>query len=160
MSIVVTATQAPNPKSQASRQIALAYAAFLTAMALAQLFTLERFLSLFSSFHLPLDAGLVTALPAVLVALEVAALPFLLRMWLSPAFRVVSMGAGWLVAFLWTGIALWVVLTRQAPDTIGFLGTAVPLIPGTWAVCVGAMMGLAAAWASWGMWPFGTHQKK
>lgn len=153
MTVFVKATKAPKIRGDATKKISLLYAVLLVVMLVSQLFTFETFLSLFASFNLPLHSGFVSALPALIVAAELFALPFLLGMYLSPAFRWVSMISGWFVAALWAFLSLWVVSTRQAPETMGFLGTLVDLMPGAWAIFVSVALGIAAAWASWGMWP-------
>ncbi len=159
MSIFAKVTKAPVVRGEATKQVALLYAGLLTAMVVCQLFTFETFIPLIASFQLPLSETLVALFPALLIIIELFALPFLLRMYISPAFRWVSMVCGWLAAGAWLCIALWVDFTNQAPETIGFLGTLVTLTPGFWSVFVSIAFGLLAAWASWGMWP-GVHGKK
>lgn len=159
MSILPTPTPAPKPKTDLSKQIALIYAALLVIMAVTQLFSFEDFLNLVPSFNLPLPLALQHAMAPLLVASEVFALPFLLRMYLSPAFRWFSMFLGWLVAALWLFISIWVVSTGQSVETIGFIGTVATLMPGGWAICMSIALGILAAWASWGLWP-GNKTKK
>ena len=151
MSILPKATPAPKPKTKATFQISVLFAVLLVIMAVAQLFTFEDFVPLTLTYNLPwLSPYLVAPL---IVTAEVFAIPFLLRMSLSPAFRILSMFLGWLTAGLWFYISFWVVSTAQAVDTIGFLGTVGTFTPGWWAVCFSFALGILAAWASWGMWP-------
>jgi len=162
MSFLPHATPAPVPRTQDSKRIALFYAIILMAFVITQLFTFESFLQLMVSFGLPGGVQLTYLLTALLVACEVLALPFLLRMPLSRAFRWVSMGAGWVVALLWIKVTLWVVFSDIPAENIGFLGTIVDIMPGWWAVFVSSALGILAAWASWGMWPTqkGSKRKK
>lgn len=159
MSIFAKVTKAPAIQGEATKSVALLYAAFLVVMVVCQLFTFETFLTLFDSFNLPFSREVIGALPALIVVFELFALPFLLRMYLSPAFRWVSMVSGWLVAVIWLFLSVWVDFTNQAPQTIGFLGTLVKLMPGFWAVFVSIAFALLAAWTSWGMWPRVPHKK-
>lgn len=159
MSILPTPTPAPKPKTDLSKQIALIYAALLVIMAVTQLFSFEDFLNLVPSFNLPLPLALQHAMAPLLVASEVFALPFLLRMYLSPAFRWFSMFLGWLVAALWLFISIWVVSTGQSVETIGFIGTVAKLMPGGWAICMSIALAILAAWASWGLWPASKTKK-
>lgn len=129
------------------------YAVILVIFAVGQLFTFDKFIELVPSFQLPLGEVLQFAVAPLLVMAEVLALPFLLRMTLSPAFRWLSMVCGWLVAGLWTGISTWVVITRPAVDTIGYLGTIGELTPGWWALFVPIALAILAVWSSWGLWP-------
>lgn len=153
MSIFATVTSAPSPRTDTAGKIALFYAGILVVLAVTQLFTFDEFIKLIATFHLPFGAAMTYALAPLLVVCEVFAIPFLLRMTLSPAFRWVSMLLGWVVALLWTCVSGWIVMTYQDVSTVGFLGTLVDLIPGWWAVLVSLAFGVMAAWASWGMWP-------
>lgn len=153
MSIFPKAGTATPAKTKESKQIAVVYAVVLVVFALAQLFTFDEFIGLIPSFGLPVGALTAYMLAPTIVAAEVFALPFLLRMKLSVGFRWFSMVLGWAVAVLWLFITLAVVTRDIEATTIGFLGTAVDLVPGWWAVTVPIAMGILAIWASWGLWP-------
>jgi len=153
MSIFVKAVPAPKPRTRETVQISLLYAGILVVFAVTQLFTFDKFAEFMLSIHLPLSDPLAYAVAPVLVAAEVFALPFLLRMTLSPAFRWLSMLCGWFVAVLWLFITIWIVTMSPSSPTVGFLGTLVDLIPGWWAVCIPFALGIMAAWSSWGLWP-------
>lgn len=160
MSILPKASLALPAKSKESQQVATFYAAVLVVMAVAQLFSFEDFIKLIPTFDLPLGGLWPYAVAPLLVTAEVFAIPFLLRMALSPAFRIVSMVMGWAAAAGWFLVSLWVVSTAQPVDTVGFLGTAITLMPGWWAVYLSVAMGILAAWASWGLWPVGSRGAK
>lgn len=159
MGIVVKAQAAPRPKSEAAKQVSLFYAAFITIMLVAQLFTFDTFIELIASYDLPINMMFVAALPAVIVATELFALPFLLRMRISAAFRWVSMACGWLVALLWAAVTLYVAVSATQVETIGFFGTVIELIPGWWAVFVSLLFASMAAWSSWGLTPAANVKK-
>jgi len=153
MSILATPTPAPEPRSKDVPRIAFLYALIILAMVVTQLFTFDTFLVLLASFGLPGGTQLSYVLGALIVITEVLALPFLLRMPLSKAFRWVSIVSSWVVSVIWIKIAAWVVITEQPVDNVGFLGTLVGLIPGWWAIFVAISLAILAGWASWGMWP-------
>lgn len=153
MSILPKASTATPAKTNESKQVAVVYAVILVVFALAQLYTFDEFIGLIPSLGLPISEGVAYALAPIIVAAEVFALPFLLRMKLSIGFRWFSMVMGWLVAALWLFITLSVAVHGTGAETIGFLGTAVNLIPGWSTVMVALAMGILAAWASWGLWP-------
>lgn len=159
MSIFVKATLPPLPKTDRVKQIAILYAVVIVIMAVAQLYTFDTFIELIQRFNLPLPESLSYAVAPLLIVCEVFALPFLLRMTISPAFRALSMVCGWLVALKWFFISLWVVATVQPVETIGFLGTVGEVAPGWWAVLMSAALGVLAAWVAWGMWPFPLKKK-
>ncbi len=159
MSMFVKALDASTPKSEQSKQIAVLYAVILVVMAVAQLFTFDTFMELVASFHFPLPETAQFLIAPLLIVCEIFALPFLLRMRLSPAFRVLSMGCSWLVPVKWFLLTLWVVNSGQPVESIGFLGSIGELTPGWWAVLLSVSLGIMAAWSSWGLWPFRTANK-
>ena len=157
MSFFVQATDARKPKTKnvhtIAHTIALLYAGVMVLFSVTQLFTFEAFIRLLDSFGLPGGVRVTHVLAAVIVITEVFALPFLLRMRLSPAMRVVSMVCCWLVALKWFGLTLWMMLSVNSISNVGFLGDLFRLTPGWWAVLFSVALGILAAWASWGMWP-------
>lgn len=153
MKVFVQPTRAQEPKTEAAKLISLFYAVILTLMIVAQLFTFEAFIELIISFNLPVSDVVVSAVAPVLVAYELFALPFLLRMTVSSAFRLLSIVCGWLVPAVWLAITVSLAISQPAVETVGFLGTAVDLVPGWWAVGISLLFGVMAAWASWGLWP-------
>ncbi|HEY8885919.1 MAG TPA: hypothetical protein VIM31_00240 [Candidatus Microsaccharimonas sp.] len=160
MSIFPTTTPAPAPKTKNVQKIAIFYAVIIVVMVVAQLFTFDEFLKLVTSFGFTGGIRYAHFLAAFLVVAEVFALPFLLRMPLSTAFRWFSMILGWFVALIWLKISLWLMIQDTFANNVGFLGTAVNLMPGWWAVLVSVAFGILAAWASWGMWPRRTKAKR
>lgn len=133
------------------QMIALGYAGILTVMATLQLFEFEEFMPLVESFWLPGGVVIAALIASLIVACEVLALPFLLRMSLSPLMRYVSMVCGLLVPAGWLTIAIWLNVTHNVVDNIGFLGTKVTLPVGWWAVYMTLALLVAAIWSAWGM---------
>jgi hypothetical protein len=153
MSIFATSIPAPKPRTADSVKISLLYAVILVAFAVTQLFTFEEFLMYIQSLNLPLSANGAYSIAPVLIFAEVFAIPYLLRMQLSPAFRYVSMFLGLLVAALWLFISFWILTSGVQVSTMGFLGTLVDLTPGWWAVFISLALGVLAVWSAWGLWP-------
>ena len=158
MSIFTHVAAAPVSKTKDAQHIALFYAGILVIMAVAQLFTFESFLILVTTFDLPGGVQFAHFLTAFLIVCEVFALPFLLRMRLSRAFRSVSMICGWMAALIWVFLSSWLLLQTTSISNVGFLGTVVDILPGTWTVFMSIVFGVCAGWASWGMWPGRTHR--
>lgn len=154
MSIFVHATEARPPKTAHARTISFFYAAIIVAMTVAQLFSFEKFFPLFEELGMP-GGGLVSVL---LVSCGVFALPFLLGMRLSPAARVVSMVLGWMLPLLWLYATVWLAREYAIVENVGFLGATVPVVGGWWSGMVPVALGLLAAWAAWGNWPFARRQ--
>lgn len=153
MNFPVKATEAPAARTKESRQISIFLAGIFVVFAVAQLFTFEEFTQLVLDFRLPFGEGASYALASGIVAAEIIAIPFLLRMKLSIGFRFFSMLSGWFVALFWFFVSVWVVSTSAGVTTIGFIGTVVDAVPGWWAAFVSVALGVLAAWASWGLWP-------
>ena len=147
------------PRTADSQKIAYFYAFILVVFALAQLFTFDEFSKLLENFGLPGGAPIAHLVSGIIVSGEVLALPFLLGMSLSPLMRVFSMGLGWLVPLIWFKLSLWLVLTANTVNNVGFLGTKINLVPGWWAVFFCIALGILAAWASWGLWPLKRNYK-
>lgn len=157
MSFFVKATTPPIPRSTAGWYGVLVYAALLVVLLVAQLFTFDEFIPLIQSFDTVFAPVFIAALPAVIVVAELFALPFLLRMRVSPAFRWVSVACGWMTGVLWLGISI-IGMTQPDVDSIGLFG-AVVAVP-AWVGLVGAIMLLcAAAWSVWVLQPANPSRK-
>lgn len=148
------------PKNQSIQIASLALAGILIVMVVSQLFAFEDFVPLI--YHFGLFGGQPEAkiLASFLVTAEVFALPFLLRMYVNPLMRVVSMVLGWFVAGLWFYMTIVATGGGKMLNDSGFLGTAVTVPVGWWSVVFA--MGLVAltAWVSWGLWPLrNKHQR-
>ena len=150
MSGFIKAYEATTPRTKESGYVAVLYAGLLTIMAAAQLFTFEDFIVLFKDMFGG-QFGMVFA--ASIVVIEVFALPFLLRIPLSKAFRFFSLGLTGLVAAVWLFITSWGVATKSAVDSSGLLGTLDPLGPGLWAIAFSVAVVMLAIWSIWGLWP-------
>ncbi len=159
MSLLPIATVAPKPKTKDVTRIAIFYSIILVIFVLCQLFTYESFLLLIDSFGLPGGTPFAYFLTSLLVVAEVFALPFLLRLPLSRAFRWFSLACGWLVPIIWLFVTISVTVGNSTVDNIGFLGTVVSITAGWWAVFISSAFFILAAWASWGLWPGKTRKK-
>ncbi|WP_432713381.1 hypothetical protein [Pedobacter sp.] len=146
-------TVPPKPKTPAVQYGALLLAGLLTVMVVAQLFKFEEMIPLVESFGLGGGESQATILVSVLVIAQVFALPFLLRMYVSPLMRVTSMVLGWVAATLWLYMMVGVYMTVNAVGDSGFLGTTVTVPFGWWSVAFAVLLVGLAGWASWGMWP-------
>lgn len=154
MSGFVKAYSAAVPRTKESGQVSLFYAGILTVMSVAQLFTFEDFLVLFNDMF-GVNGSILAAL---IVVIEVFALPFLLRVPLSKAFRWLSLGFSGLTALIWLVVTSWTAFTKPAVTSTGLLGTLDPLGPGVWAVALSFALGMLATWSIWGLWPL-RHKK-
>jgi len=155
MNFLHSATVAPAAKTVSSRRAALLYAALLTVMATAQLYSFDDFLKLVKSYGDISAVGGAYFVAAFIVTSEVLALPFLLRMSLSPAFRRVSMVLGLIAAAVWVKVAIWLTIQGTGSSNVGFLGTVVDVTPGWGAILVSLFLLSLAIWSVWGLRPRG-----
>ena len=153
MSIFVTTTPAPKPRTINSLKVSILYAIILTAAAVIMLFNFEDLLVYIQSVNLPFSEGGDYAFLPLMVTAEVFALPFLLRMDLSPAFRYVSMFLGLLSAALWIFLASWVVLSGQSDSSVNYSNNLISFLPGFYAIFITLALGILAIWSAWGLWP-------
>jgi hypothetical protein len=148
----VIATKAEEPRTTAIRNGAWAYAAVLVVMTLGQLYAFEKFIPLLENYRLPGEYGTAAILASVIVIAEVLALPFLLRMTLSPLMRWVSLFSGLLVAGLWFGLAL--ISMNESPAFVsGLFGVKVPLYTGIAFLILTLLIAILAVWSASGLWP-------
>lgn len=154
MSYFVRATKASQPKTKNIQTVSLALAGLLIVMALAQLFTFEKFSAAVMNMWLPGSDVFSHVYAALIVTFEVFAIPFLFSMRLSPAMRVASMGSGWVMVAIWLFISLWINTTSGVVSNTGMLGAAVRVPVGWWNILFAIALGVLVAWVSWGMWPF------
>lgn len=142
------ATPAPRARKSYAKVIASVAAAVLMAMAATQLISFDTFIPVLDSYWLPISGA---ALGAILVTLTVAALPFLLRMAVSPLARLTSMLAGWLIALCWLLLGIYTYVTTNALVSTGHLGSVVDTPPGVWTVFFGIMLCLLIAASHWSL---------
>lgn len=109
MSNIVT-TPAPRPRATLVRNSAWGYAALITVMVVGQLFNFEDFIPAIGELQLPGMEAYAAVIAAIVVITEVFALPFLLRMSLSPLMRWVSLVCSVLVAIGWLKLSILAVM--------------------------------------------------
>ncbi len=147
-------TDAPAPKTSDAAVVSKIYAGILVIIVLLQLFSFPDLVSIFYSFWLPGGQVFAVSLAGIVVAAEVFAVPFLLGMHLSKAFRVFSMFLGWLAPAIWLYVLVSVLASTNAVSNSGILGAKVIVPPSLALLFLVIALGLLAAWASWGLWPF------
>jgi hypothetical protein len=160
MSIFVKSTEAKKPKLESSKWAALLLAGILIVMLVGQLFTFEKFPAVLQGLGFFSSEGGSRIAAALIVIFELAALPFLLRMRLSPFARVSSMCAGWLVLLYWFVTAICLNASLNISDNSGVLGGTVAIPVGAWMITFFMALGVLHGWASYGMWPLARSSKK
>ena len=114
---------------------ALTLSALYLGVAIAQLFTYEKFAAVVRGFGLP--GGDVTAniLSAVLPLVACAALPFLVSMRMGVRLRTVSRTAVIALPSLWLVLAVWLNFAPNASKlNAGIFGATIPTSVGIWII--------------------------
>ena len=121
----VIAKPAPKPRSVTARNIAWIYAGIVTVLVVAQLFAFEVFIPIMDGHGLPGGHGTASLVACLIVFAEVFALPFLLRMRLSPLMRWFSLVCSVLVPLGWLKLAVFALMTDHMVANGGMLGEKV-----------------------------------
>lgn len=145
MSIFVRTVTPVTPVSRTAFYASIFSAAVLVVAATAQLFAFEDFPAVLAGYLLPGGYGSALLLAALLVTVEVLAVPYLLMMRLSPLMRGLSLVCGWLSCLIWLVLG-WLGLIQGGVSNSGLLGTTVS-VPFGWPTLVfvaGVSIGLIA----------------
>lgn len=132
---------------------ALYLAFFFVVAAVSQLFAFETFSDIIATYGLPLDEAFNKVAAAVIVTLEVFAIPFLLMMRLSLLMRVVSMVSGWLVLIFWLAVGVWQSTVSFYIPNAGLFGSKISLPQGWWLVFYMAALVTLSIYVSYHLWP-------
>mgnify|MGYP001791589010 CR=1 FL=1 len=155
MHFFVKATLAPQTERQSIRWISTYVAVFFVALATTQLFAYENFPGIIASFGLPLNDVGVKLVAALIVISEIFAIPFLLRMKLSPLMRIISLKSGWIVLLFWLVIGIWQnTVDFKIPNT-GLFGSEIILPCGWWTISFITIFIVLMVYSTIGLWPFG-----
>lgn len=156
----VKAVEAPKPRSEMAKIAAWVYAAILVAMALGQLYAFEKFIPLIEEYSLPGGDAMAGVVAALIVTVEVFALPFLLRMRISPLLRWVSLVCSAAAAGAWVKLSLWVYCSMIVIPNSGMLGTKVTVPMGIVSLGISFVLLALALYCVWGLWPVKSHRHK
>lgn len=154
MSFFVQPTASSRPKNKYVELASIMLAAVFVILAVAQLYSYEDFPDVVASLWLPGGRAYADLWAAMIVILEVAAIPFLLSMRLSLAMRIVSMSAGWLSVMAWLVVTTWANISVNAVTNAAVLGATIPISPSWYLVFGFVILGSMLAYVSWGKWPF------
>lgn len=149
----IKATEALKPRSESAKIAAWVYVAILVVMALGQLYAFEDFIPLIAEYELPGGDTMATFVAASLVVTEIFALPFLLRMYISPLMRWLSLVCSGVVAIIWTTLSLLAYFSTIVITNSGLLGTKVSVPPGIVSIGLSGMLLVLAVYCAWGLWP-------
>lgn len=142
-----TAEKAPAPRWRIAVVVAWTYAAVLVVMVLSQLFAFEDFIPLMDTDH-----KVAVIASCLIVFAEVFALPFLLRMPLSPLMRWMSLVCSVLVPTVWLKLAIAAQINDVTTNS-GMLGVVLDVPTGTPSLIFALILVMLAAGSVWGLWP-------
>ena len=148
----VVAVLAPEPRSVIARNLAWVYAAILVVMALGQLYAFEKFIPLITAYGLPGGETMATVIASLIVFAEIFALPFLLRMRVSPLMRWFSLACSVIVPATWIKLSLFALITNKSLESGALLGAKIEVAVATQLVIALALLALAL-YVAYGLWP-------
>lgn len=157
MSVFPKAVDAPKSRAKQAISLSLVQSGVLVVIVLAQLFSFEDYLNIFTSMYLA-DKSTTYLIASGIVAAEVLALPFLLRLKLSPAMRVFSMILLWVVSITWLSLSIFLPLNQPGLSSTGLLGGLVDVTSSRLAI-FGVIFAILTVINSWGMWPLINNKK-
>lgn len=137
----------PVTAAEVAASIYLAF--FFVVAALTQLFAFESYPDVIRSYGLPMANELSLPLAAVVVCLEVFAIPYLLWMRVSRLMHLVSFVCGWLVLMYWLGVGVWQSIVDFHIVNAGLFGAKLLLPQGWWLVSYITVLIILMAFVSW-----------
>ncbi len=114
------------PKSEVSNMATvLIYGLIIViiSMVVSQLMTIEKFLPIMQSYQLPGGLSTSKIIVFLLAITGIFALPFLMRMGLSPLFRICSAICLNLYGIIWLKLALWLKVSSISIPATGVFGS-------------------------------------
>lgn len=149
----IVATRGRLPKELSVWAAAFYLALFFVVAAVSQLFAFETYGDIIATYGLPIDSAFHNVIAAIVVTLEVFAIPFLLTMKLSLLMRIISMVSGWLVLVFWLVLGIWQsTVTFEIPNA-GLFGERIGLPQGWWLVFYMTALVVLSVYVSYKLWP-------
>lgn len=148
----IIAKPADEPRSVVVRNTAWVYAGVLVVMAVAQLFAFEKFVPLMDDYLFPGGHGTATLVASSIVFIEVFALPFLLRMFVSDGMRWFSLVCSVLVPLIWLRLSLYSTFAQESLKNGGLLGTKVTVSSDV-QLLVASLLLVVSLYVVHGLWP-------
>ncbi len=134
--------------------VAWVYVALLVIMIVGQLVAFEGFLPLISAdYFAGQPYGEAALIGGLIVLTEVFAIPYLLRMTLSPLMRWFSLICSLFASAIWAKLVLLSVLGKEYVFNYGLFGSKVPLHSSAVAVVFSLILLVLAVISAWGLWP-------
>jgi hypothetical protein len=144
-----TAHNVPKPTLLSVTAASLYLALFFAVAALMQLFAFESFPDVIASYDISFVSDLSPVVAALIVCLEVLALPFLLWMKVSRLMRVVSFISGWFVLLFWLKVGIWQSVTTVYISNAGLFGAKIVVPQGWWLVSYSAILIILMGYVTW-----------
>jgi len=137
--------------AQLSLQASSLYLAlFFVVAALSQLFAFELYPDVLSSYGVSFVSAFALPFAALLVTLEVFAIPSLLWMTVSPLMRIVSRTSGWTVLVYWLVVGIWQGVADFTIANAGLFGAKVHLPQGWWLVSYALILLILMTYVTFG----------
>lgn len=131
------------PRNKVGEQVVIftyTLAALIILMVVSQLMTIEKLLPIMDSYQLPGGSSTVKVLVFAMATSGVFALPFLLRMRLSPLFRIVSAALLNAYGLIWLTLGVWVTMNNPSLSGTGIFGSLLTSIPDSVVLPLGTVL--------------------
>ncbi|MBI3494657.1 hypothetical protein HY004_01585 [Candidatus Saccharibacteria bacterium] len=125
--------------------------AIIIAMVVAQLMTIEKLLPIIENYQLPGGSPSAKIIIFLSATCGVFALPFLLRMNLSPLFRILSALLLNVYALIWLGLGLWITVNNPPLIGTGLFGGLLKSIPGEVVLPFGSLLFVGTVFITWSL---------
>jgi len=145
----VRALPAKKPTQLSVVAASLYLAGFFVVTAVLQLFAFESYPDVIRSYGLPMASELALPFAALVVCLEIFAIPYLLWMKLSPLMRWVSMISGWIAIAYWLVVGIWQGVTDVYIPNAGLFGAKILMPQGRWLVSYCAVLLILMIYVVW-----------
>lgn len=140
------------PKNKIDQKITfftLALAVLLIITVVAQLMTLDKFIPIIENYQLPGGSPTAKITVYLITVSAIFALPFLLRMSLSPLFGWLSVLLLNIYSLTWVVLGAWIVIQNPPLIGTGILGGLPKSLPGSLVLPFGLFLLVASGLATW-----------
>lgn len=145
------AEKAPTPQLSWAIPVTIGYAVVLTVMSLAQLFTLEDVIPMVEEYWFPGGAGAATLFVGVVVTAQVFSLPYLLRMQVSPLFRLFGAVLSFVAPLMWLGAAVYALASDRVLANGGMFGEKLVVPADASQVAIATVLVILAVASAYGL---------
>ncbi len=121
----------------------------IIVMVVSQLMTIEKLLPIMESYQLPGGVPAAKTVVFLLATCGIFSLPFLLRMNLSPLFRIFSALLLNIYAIIWIKLGIWITISAPLLVGTGMFGSFFKTIPANVVLPFGVLLFICTLLVTW-----------